>query len=177
MKGIKWIKGNAQDGQNAQTEKKKDSKVKEWFKENKTKLIVTGVTAGSIVGVYAWYKLTHKNTTGPVDVIDISPIKTSKPELEDVVTKVIEPPRKEFNISPNDICMYTLAENLNLEGVDAEKAVAVVRDADAIKSAFSNYIDGVADKIDISKIDDITVILEKIRDMDEAYEGIEVTCF
>ena len=177
MKGITHVQD--QKNTNTDTEPKKDSKIKQWFNENKTKLIVTGVTAGGIVAAYALYKISHKDAVGPVEPMDILPIKPDSSKTNSNVNKVkiIEPPRKEFNIKPEDICMYTLASNIDLGPEDIDNAVAVARDADAIKSAFSNYIDSMADKIDISKIDDITVILEKLDDMQAAYEGIETLCF
>lgn len=146
---------------------KRKAAIKEWFKDHKTEIAVTAAGSVGIVAAYIWYK--NANTPAPASIEVSAPIPKAK-------TIKVVPIRIRENIAPEDISF--LAWNVNL-GNEAERLVQPISDktAEGIKEALSNYIDSLAEEIDISKVDDMTLILEHLDDIKSAYEGIEMTCF
>lgn len=176
---IKHTNGNVKDVDKVQLKEakkkereknreKRKAAIKEWFKDHKTEIAVTAAGSVGIVAAYIWYK----NVNAPASIEVSSPIPKAK-------TIKIDPIRIQENIAPEDISFLALNVNLGNKSNKAERLVQPISDktAEGIKEALSNYIDSLAEEIDISKVDDMTLILEHLDDIKSAYEGIEMTCF
>lgn len=149
---------------------KRKAAIKEWFKDHKTEIAVTAAGSVGIVAAYIWYK--NANAPAPASIEVSAPIPKVK-------TVKIDPIRVQENIAPEDISFLAWNVNLGNKANNAERLVQPISDktAEGIKEALSNYIDSLAEEIDISKVDDMTLILEHLDDIKSAYEGIEMTCF